>query len=87
MHRLFAGPLALALVFSTGCLPQRARTPSGALSPVGVLVQATTERCTSILVGTTVHRVCLPRTAAPDTTEPGARPDTVTLYDPLSRHD
>lgn len=87
MHRLCVGPLALALIFSTGCLPQRARTPSGALSPVGVLVQATTGRCTSVLVGTAVHRVCLPRTAAPDTTEAGARPDTVSLHDPLSRHD
>jgi hypothetical protein len=51
-------PLGLALLAS--CAPGRLRTASGAPAAVGVLVQATAGRCTTVLAGTSTQRVCLP---------------------------
>ena len=62
-----ASLLAL-LLLTSGCLHYR--TPSGEPGGVGVLVQATTGRCTTVVVGRTPRRVCLP--------PPEAETDTAT---------
>ena len=52
-------PLALLLLVA-GCLPTGVHTPGQSLG-VGVLVQATAGRCTHLLIGEQVERVCAPR--------------------------
>jgi|GEM_PF-6002417 len=55
--------IVLGVLLTAGCIP-RGVTPAGDPTGVGVLVQATTKRCTWVVVGTNIRRVCLPR---PDT--------------------
>lgn len=71
MRRVPAASLALALTFLAGCsgIPGRARTPSGAPSPAGVLVKASGGRCASVLAGVATRRVC-GRGAAKETPPP-----------------
>ena len=79
-HKMLFPLAAVSLLFLTACVSGRARGPSGEPSVVGVLVQATAGRCTSVLVGTQVQRVCLPPPkddgATPPDTASTASPDT-----------
>ncbi len=52
--------LVLGLLLTSACLP-RGTTPAGETIGVGVLVQATTKRCTRVVTGTSTRRACLPR--------------------------
>ena len=64
-------PLLGLLLLTGGCLHYR--TPSGEPGGIGVLVQATTGRCTTVVVGRTPRRVCLPPPGTPE-----AETDTTT---------
>jgi hypothetical protein len=62
------------LLISAGC--QSIRVPPGVNAPgVGVLVQGAAGRCTPVVVGSVVRRVCLPPPAAPDTAATAATAD------------
>lgn len=73
-------PLIALLLLAAGCLP-RGTTASGNPATIGVLVQATTGRCTTVLIGVTPHRVCVPRGKTPrdsaDAPPDSARADSV----------
>lgn len=56
MRRLL--PAALIIV-AAGC-GHNGRDPSATRPSIGVLVQATAGRCTTVLVGNTPRRVCAP---------------------------
>jgi hypothetical protein len=59
MRRIMrVGPL-LGLALLASCAPGRLRTASGAPAALGVLVQATAGRCTTVLAGTSTQRICL----------------------------
>jgi hypothetical protein len=61
------------LLLAGACIP-RGTSPAGNPTGIGVLVQATAGRCTTVVVGTNRQRVCPIRQRRPG--QPATQPDT-----------